>query len=450
MDIGIKFASLAVASAAGRWVPNGVSAIGILPSDSTVYNRVVRAAPCLARPRETRDDLPPDSSPSRKVCHSWSDLTLWGMRQRLGWSRPPEILRQPTGGGRGGRRRHEHDPGGTRPRRGRRSSTRSFARTAGSATRFEDVVWVSEHAELRGDTKLGPDSPRRFLPSRFTPEGDAIDSKGRVCNQVACPKCHLTVPRAALEMEPLFVSVLGTPGSGKSYFLTAAIWKLREALPHLFGVAFADADLVSNQVLIRAEEELFLNPEPDELVWLGGLIRKTDAAVANNELYDSVTYGSHAVSYLRPYLFTVRPMDHHPAPVGSGRRMLCLYDNAGEHFLPGQDTAASPVTRHLALSRATLFLYDPTQDPRFRDACQRGFEAAEGRARPGVSTGDDPQRGRRAGAEARRARRGRGRQPPLDRRGLEVRHLGASAGRRRRERALAVAPRRRDRRARRG
>ena len=237
----------------------------------------------------------------------------------------------------------------------------------------DEVVWVSEHAELRGDGKLGPDFPRRFLPSRFTPEGDAIDSKGRVCHQLACPKCHLTLPRSMLEMEPLFISVLGTPGSGKSYFLTAAMWKLREILPHKFGVAFADADLLSNQVLVRAEEDLFLNPDADELVWLGGLIRKTDAAVANNELYDSVTYGSHSVSYLRPYLFTARPTDHHPgAERGTVRgRVLCLYDNAGEHFLPGQDTAASPVTRHLALSRAVLFLYDPTQDPRFRDACQR-------------------------------------------------------------------------------
>ena len=50
--------------------------------------------------------------------------------------------------------------------------------------------------------------------------------------------------------------------------------------------------------------------------------------------------------------------------------MLCLYDNAGEHFQPGQDTTSSPVTRHLAQSRAILFLFDPTQDPRFRAACR--------------------------------------------------------------------------------
>jgi hypothetical protein len=49
---------------------------------------------------------------------------------------------------------------------------------------------------------------------------------------------------------------------------------------------------------------------------------------------------------------------------------MCLYDNAGESFLPGKDSASSPVTRHLALSRCIFFLFDPTQDARFRRACQ--------------------------------------------------------------------------------
>ncbi len=51
-------------------------------------------------------------------------------------------------------------------------------------------------------------------------------------------------------------------------------------------------------------------------------------------------------------------------------RVLCFYDNAGESFLPGEDTATSPVTRHLAKSRALMFLFDPTQDMRFRRLCE--------------------------------------------------------------------------------
>ena len=236
----------------------------------------------------------------------------------------------------------------------------------------DEVLWIAEHAELRGDDKLGPDAPRRFLPTRFTPEGDAIDSKGRTCHGLACARCHLGIPRPITELEPLFISVLGTPGSGKSYFLTTAMWKLREILPSRFGVAIADAEPAGNQSLVDAEEKLFLNADPDKLVWLGSLIDKTDAAGADQKLYNGVSYGTHAVTYLRPYLFTIRRMPNSAAESWSGSgRTLCLYDNAGEHFLPGQDTAAMPVARHLALSRALLFLYDPTQDPRFRDACVR-------------------------------------------------------------------------------
>lgn len=237
----------------------------------------------------------------------------------------------------------------------------------------EDVVWVAEHAELRGDDKLGPDAARRFMPSRFTPEGDAIDPQGRTCHQLACGRCHLPLPRPLIELDPIFMSVLGTPGSGKSYFLTAAMWKLREILAAQFAVGFADAEPAFNQSLVDAEENLFLNSDPDKLVWLGSLIDKTDAAGADQKLYNGVTYGTHAVTYLRPYLFTLQPLPHHPSHQrGAARgRVLCLYDNAGEHFLPGSDSAAMPVARHVALSQSLMFLYDPTQDPRFREACVR-------------------------------------------------------------------------------
>src|SRR5262249_25056789 len=46
------------------------------------------------------------------------------------------------------------------------------------------------------------------------------------------------------------------------------------------------------------------------------------------------------------------------------------YDNAGEHFQPGMDTTHSQATRHLAQSRLLLFLFDPTQDQRFRERLQ--------------------------------------------------------------------------------
>jgi hypothetical protein len=232
------------------------------------------------------------------------------------------------------------------------------------------VVWIAEHMDLRGDNRLGPEKATRFLPSRFTPEGDAIDARGQICQQTACPKCHLTVPRGMLEMEPLFLSVLGTPGSGKSYFLTTATWKLRQLLPSRFGVTFNDADPIANNKLVEDEEKLFLSHEPDEVKPLWKLIYKTE--FKDPDLYDEVTFGTHTVTYSRPYLFDLRVMDHHPGMARgvSLSRTLCLYDNAGEYFLPGADSATQPA-RHIALSRALLFVYDPTQDMRFREACKR-------------------------------------------------------------------------------
>ncbi len=106
----------------------------------------------------------------------------------------------------------------------------------------EEILWVSRHPDLLGDLRLGGEQQQRFLPTRFTIEGDAIDSEGFTCNSIACPRCHLNLPRALTEMPPLFSSILGAPGSGKSYFLAAMTWALRQQLPKLFKVSLTDVE----------------------------------------------------------------------------------------------------------------------------------------------------------------------------------------------------------------
>jgi hypothetical protein len=233
----------------------------------------------------------------------------------------------------------------------------------------EDVLWVSTHTDLRGDPRLGPDHPQRFLPTRFTPDGAALDVKGFICNSLACPHCHLSLPRSVLEMEPFFVSIIGTPSCGKSYYLSALTWELRQSLPREFSLGFTDADPTANLTLSEYEKALFLNPAADKLTPLADLIRKTEL---QGELYDTVSYGNQSVSYPRPFMFNVRPLPGHPNHSTGSRaaRVICLYDNAGEHCLPGQDSTATPATHHLARSRVLLYLFDPTQDPRFRDRCR--------------------------------------------------------------------------------
>jgi hypothetical protein len=229
----------------------------------------------------------------------------------------------------------------------------------------EDSLWISEHPDLLGDSRLGINHAIRFLPSRFNAAGEAIDSQGYACSRLACPNCHLEISRPLFQIAPIFFSILGAPASGKSYFLASMTWRLRQTLPQYFGVAMNDTDTTSNSRLHDYEEQQFMNPNPEALVALA----KTEV---QGDMYDTVLMGQQSITFPRPFLFTLQPMPKHlnHGQAKKVSRIMCLYDNAGESFLPGADRATSPVTRHLALSRCLFFLFDPTQDPRFRYACK--------------------------------------------------------------------------------
>lgn len=231
----------------------------------------------------------------------------------------------------------------------------------------EQILWISEHTDLLGDPLVGPELMQRFLPTRFTVRGEALDARGFPCHQLACPQCHLTIPRPLLEKEPLFFSIFGAPASGKSYYLAAMTWELRKVLPLQFGLSFADTDPILNRHLNEYEESVFSSANSAELTPLASLIRKTEE---QGDLYSTITRGTQTISYPRPCLFSLDPQSNHfsrteekPKDLG---RIMCLYDNAGESFQPGKDNVASPVTRHLAQSRALYFVMDPTQDARFQ------------------------------------------------------------------------------------
>ncbi len=227
----------------------------------------------------------------------------------------------------------------------------------------EQVLWVSEHIDLLGDPVLGR-AQLRFRPSRFTACGDGVDSRDMPCQLLACPRCHLTVPRSITETEPLFISIVGAPASGKSHFLAVMTWQLRRLLPARFGVTINDADTLTNHSLNEYESTLFLSSDGGRPV----SIRKTEL---HGALYDQIQLGAHAISLPKPFVFTLRPGS--PAEGAPDRRVrvICLYDNAGEHFRPGMDSASSPGTQHLARSGVILFLFDPTQHPGFRQLCRK-------------------------------------------------------------------------------
>ena len=229
----------------------------------------------------------------------------------------------------------------------------------------DQLLRIAECPDLLGDSRLGESARQRFLPSRFDPKGTALDGRGFPCRRLACPNCHLTVPRSLLESSPFFVSIVGAPASGKSYFLASMTWALRKSLPKRFCLGFNDADPEMNLRLQRYESMQFLQREDDRLVAL----EKTET---HGDLYNTILFNGQEVSYPQPFVFSLTPMPDHPNAVDPLRysATLCLYDNAGESFLPGEDRATQPVTRHLAKSHAVFFLFDPTQDDRFRSICK--------------------------------------------------------------------------------
>jgi hypothetical protein len=228
--------------------------------------------------------------------------------------------------------------------------------------RPDEVLWIATHPDLLGDRLLSPEDPVRFLPSRFTPAREAIDPGGARTRRLACPRCHLEVPQLVLERPMTIMSIAGSPSSGKSYFLASAMWKLREDLARLFSVAFTDTDPAMNRAITDNEARLFLSEDRSAAVH----IDKTELEGAQ---YNSVQFDPGVATLLaRPYIFTLRPSRDHVNGHAPDRltQLITLYDNAGEHFFPGADTARAPGTQHLAQAQVLTFVFDPTQDVRFR------------------------------------------------------------------------------------
>lgn len=230
----------------------------------------------------------------------------------------------------------------------------------------QDVLFIAKHGDLRGDPVLTADDFQRFSPIRFTGKGEALDPRGVPTTEMACPRCHLRISDPLLEVPPLFISVIGSPASGKSYFLTTMTWQLRALMPKM-GLAFSDADPAVNAAIHEYEKTLFMNPQPDRPTE----IRKTqqhDPALHKTALVDGVT-----MRFPLPFQFLLWPTAEHPNYADAHRvgRVVVLYDNAGEDFLPSIEDGASAVVQHLARSAILFMLFDPTQEPRLQALCRK-------------------------------------------------------------------------------
>ena len=264
---------------------------------------------------------------------------------------------------------------------GRRLVQRIICPTCWHTFLPEQVLFAAK-AQMN-DAVLGPNEYQRFLPDRFTVKGEALDPQGVATSQLACPRCHLNIAESLLEVPPLFISIVGSPASGKSYFLATMTWQLRSLLPRA-SLSFSDADPTANSALMEYEQTLFLNPNPDRPT----AIRKTEPN--DSRLHKNITLDGVPVRLPVPLQFTVWPTSGHPnftKPHRVGRVVVC-YDNAGEACLPQPAEVYdlnSMVVRHLAESGVLLMLFDPAQDPRFKSHCRGDDPQLEHGMRPNSS-----------------------------------------------------------------
>ena len=231
----------------------------------------------------------------------------------------------------------------------------------------EGALAIAAHENLFGDPRLeGGTQQRRFVPTRFRPDGAALDIMDAPCRDLACPHCHLLIPRVLLERHStIFLSIFGRPSAGKSYFLAAMMRQIMQTLPSLFALGVTQPHPLSNRLAQEYENALFNHPNPDAMVDLP----KTQET--GDMWYQIVKFGGERRLYPRPMFFQIAPLASHPNGSEASRyaRTLCLYDNAGESFQPGRDTPNNPVTQHMAKSSGLFFIFDPTQEPQFLRAC---------------------------------------------------------------------------------
>ena len=217
---------------------------------------------------------------------------------------------------------------------------------------------IAAHDELIGDPILGPEARLRFAATRFNERGQALDPKGVLSTDLACPHCRGRLPPSFFRQDQLILSLVGAPSSGKSYYLATLLKVLPERLLHHNKMVLQDADPSGNVRLNEMKNRLFSATTPED-----AFISKTDF---EGLMYDHLPRNGKQVALPRPFVYQLRQIEN-----PDQRAALVLYDNAGEHFKPTISLNDSPGALHVSASSALFFLYDPAANASFRRALRR-------------------------------------------------------------------------------
>lgn len=215
-----------------------------------------------------------------------------------------------------------------------------------------DLLTIATHETLRGDPMLGEDEMLRFEADNFNDQGLPLDATGTPCLERACPQCRLKIPHGLSDISQAFVSILGCPGAGKSYYLSVLTEILQRKTFENWEFRWKDADPTANAPLNNMRHRLFTAQNAAE-----ALIAKT---ALDGHLYSKVKLNGRQTLLPKPFTYILEGND-------GESQCLTFYDNAGEHFQPGSEGTTNPVTHHLAHAHLWCFLFDPSKDASFRE-----------------------------------------------------------------------------------
>lgn len=214
-----------------------------------------------------------------------------------------------------------------------------------------NLLTIATHETLRGDPLLGEDEMLRFEADSFDERGIPLDATGTPCLERACPQCRLKIPHGLGDIPQAFVSILGSPGAGKSYYLSVLLEELQRKTQEKWGYSWKDADPTANAPLNTMRHRLFSARNATE-----AYLAKTSL---DGHLYSRVRLNGRPTLLPKPFTYILEGDEQQS-------QSLTFYDNAGEHFQPGSEGTTNPVTHHLAHAHLWCFLFDPSKDAAFR------------------------------------------------------------------------------------
>ena len=212
---------------------------------------------------------------------------------------------------------------------------------------------IAVHADLRGDPILGEEHMLRYYATRFNDRHQALDAMGLSSPECACPHCRRRLPPGFLDQPHHIFSIVGAPSSGKSYYLSVLVKLMQSTLFKNFSATFRDAAPDDNAVLNDMRNHLFSASKPED-----AYLAKTELEGA---LYETLPRQGRLVKLPKPFVFLI---SSRKAP--DDGFSIVFYDNAGEHFEPGSNTADSPGAQHISVASGIFFLFDPLYNPDFK------------------------------------------------------------------------------------